>query len=34
VQLCVRIFREELENMMAQVGAERPADLPLALVRT
>ncbi|MCY0096742.1 alpha-hydroxy acid oxidase [Hoeflea ulvae] len=32
-QLCVRILRDELENVMAQVGAERPADLPLALVK-
>lgn len=31
-ELCVRILSEELENVMAQVGAERPADLPLSLV--
>ena len=34
VQLCVRILSDELENVMAQVGAQYPADLPLALVRT
>jgi len=32
VQHCVRILRDELENVMAQVGAARPADLPLSLV--
>ena len=31
-QHCVRILRDELENVMAQVGAERPTDLPLSLI--
>ena len=31
-QHCARILCDELENVMAQTGAERPADLPLSLI--
>ena len=30
-QHCIQILREELENVLAQVGAARPADLPTTL---
>lgn len=32
-QHCANVLFEELENVMAQVGAARPTDLPMALIR-